>query len=82
MKDLVIMVGPPASGKSSFAKDTLVSHGYMWINRDTLNTPAKCLRATEEAMKAGKNVVIDNTNPSRSARADYIDLAKEEGMYM
>nr|XP_054763996.1 bifunctional polynucleotide phosphatase/kinase-like [Lytechinus pictus] len=79
VKDLVIMVGPPASGKSTFAKAMLVSNGYEWINRDTLNTPAKCFKATEAAISAGKNVVIDNTNPSKSARADYIDLAKEAG---
>lgn len=79
VKDMVLMVGPPASGKSSFAKDKLVSQGYTWINRDTLNTPAKCLKATLEAVGAGKNVVIDNTNPSKAVRADYIDVAKEAG---
>ncbi|XP_071505647.1 uncharacterized protein F21D5.5-like [Diadema antillarum] len=78
-KDLVLMVGPPASGKSFFAKRFLVPHGYTWVNRDTLNTPAKCLKATADAIQAGKCVVVDNTNPSKSTRGDYIDLAKEAG---
>ncbi|XP_072032231.1 bifunctional polynucleotide phosphatase/kinase-like isoform X2 [Amphiura filiformis] len=71
-KELIIMVGPPASGKSSFARQYLVPHGYVQVNRDTLKTPAKCLAATKAAIKEGKSVVIDNTNPSVSARADYI----------
>ncbi|XP_022101659.1 bifunctional polynucleotide phosphatase/kinase-like [Acanthaster planci] len=74
-KELVIMVGLPASGKSSFVKKYLLPHGYVHVNRDTLTTPAKCLAATKEAIKNGQSVVIDNTNPSVSARSDYIDLA-------
>ena len=42
--ELVLMAGPPASGKSSFAKTYFLSHGYEWVNRDILSTPAKCLK--------------------------------------
>ena len=73
------MVGPPASGKSTFSERYLVPHGYIRVNRDTLKTPAKCLAATKTAIKEGKNVVVDNTNPSDSARADYINEAKKAG---
>ncbi|XP_038049608.1 bifunctional polynucleotide phosphatase/kinase-like [Patiria miniata] len=75
-KELIIMVGIPASGKSSFVRKYLLPHGYSHVNRDTLNTPAKCIAATKEAIKSGKSVVVDNTNPSKAARSDYIDLAK------
>ena len=74
--DMVIMRGPPASGKSSFCEKYLCSAGYVRINRDTLKTKAKCLKAAKEAMKSGKNVVIDNTNPDSAARAPYIEIAK------
>lgn len=32
-------------------------------------------------MKEGKSVVVDNTNPSISARADFLDLASKTGNY-
>ncbi|ETO15489.1 hypothetical protein RFI_21873 [Reticulomyxa filosa] len=75
--DVVIMHGPPAAGKSTFVKRYLISQGYEWINRDTLNTQAKCLKAAEAALKAGKNVVIDNTNPDPTSRKPYAALAKK-----
>jgi len=76
-QEMLIFVGMPASGKSSFAKKYLEPKGYVWINRDTLKTPAKCLKAAEAALEKGKSVVIDNTSPTTADRANYINLAKE-----
>ena len=45
--------------------------GYVWVNRDTLKTAAKCLKVAREALADGKSVVIDNTNPSGVARQEY-----------
>lgn len=75
-QEVVILQGPPASGKSTFARRYFRPHNYEIINRDTLQTPAKCLKAAREALDQGKSIVIDNTNPSADARSDYIELAK------
>lgn len=75
-QEMVILCGFPASGKSTFSKTYLVPKGYFWVNRDTLKTPARCLKAAEEALAAGKSVVVDNTNPSKGARAEYIAIAR------
>jgi bifunctional polynucleotide phosphatase/kinase len=79
-QELVVMVGPPASGKSTFRKRYLESSGYVVVNRDTLKTMEKCVKVAKEAIKAGKSVVADNTNPSASARASFIEVAKEAGI--
>lgn len=73
--DLVILVGMPGCGKSSFIKKHLLPMSYVVINRDTLKTPEKCLAAATEALAAGRRVAIDNTSPSRESRAPYIQLA-------
>jgi len=70
----------PASGKSSYAKHNLEPHGYYWVNRDTLKTPAKCLKACQAALAEGKSVVIDNTSPTAADRKQYIALAKAKGV--
>jgi len=76
-QEMIIFVGFPGSGKSSFYRRNYGSNSkYVHINRDTLLTKAKCLKAVKEALQTGKSVVVDNTNPSASARAEYISLAR------
>jgi bifunctional polynucleotide phosphatase/kinase len=73
-KEMIILVGPPASGKSTIAKK-LSNHTR--INRDTLKTKAKCLSACKKAIANEENIIIDNTNPDTLAREPYITLAKK-----
>lgn len=76
-QELILMVGCPASGKSTFTKRYLVPAGYVQVNRDTLTTPARCQKETEKAMKEGKSVCVDNTNPKSADRGAYIAMAKQ-----
>jgi bifunctional polynucleotide phosphatase/kinase len=73
--EMVILIGPPASGKSTFSE--LHYPTYVRINRDIEKTDAKCLKKTEDALKKNKSVIIDNTNPSAKARQNYIELANK-----
>jgi bifunctional polynucleotide phosphatase/kinase len=74
--ELIIMCGFPGSGKTSYVKKNIVDkHAYEWINQDTLKTLQKCLKATQTAILAKSNIVIDNTNLDVETRKKYIDLA-------
>lgn len=75
-----MFVGMPATGKSTFAATHLIPNGYVWVNRDTLKTPAKCLKAVKTALNEGKSVVVDNTSPQADKRQDYIQAAKAAGV--
>ncbi|OCF43278.1 polynucleotide kinase 3'-phosphatase [Kwoniella heveanensis CBS 569] len=76
--EIVLFVGPPASGKSSFFRKHFAPNGYQHINQDTLGTRDRCLRAAEIAVaKEGKKVVVDNTNRNRETRAHWIRLASK-----
>ena len=72
---MVVMVGRPASGKSTITKHYFIPNGYVQINRDTIGTKEKCHKVTTSALKDGKSVVVDNTNPTKAGRKEYIDLA-------
>lgn len=76
VQTMVLMHGMPASGKSSFVRRHLMPRGYICINQDTMQTYARCARATREALAGGYSVVIDNTNPNQKARAKYIEIGK------
>lgn len=75
--EMVILVGKQASGKSHLCENYFVPNGYQRINRDTLGTVAKCEKVARETLKAGKSVIIDNTNPSIEDRKKFIEIAKE-----
>lgn len=81
-KEMVIMVGYPASGKTTIAKriqevgylDGLV---YDIVNRDKLKTNTVCLEMCENSLKNNNNVIIDNTNPDKKTREEYIKLGQK-----
>lgn len=75
-KHLVVLMGAPASGKSSIARQ---NHGYVLINRDTMKTDAKMRKTFEAALSAGQSVVVDNTNPLAATRRPWLDAAKAAG---
>ncbi|KAJ6654844.1 hypothetical protein lerEdw1_006533 [Lerista edwardsae] len=78
--ELVVAVGFPASGKSTFLKQHLVSVGYAYANRDTLGSWQKCVASCQAALQSGKSVVVDNTNPDPESRCRYTECAKEAGV--
>ncbi|CAG8487177.1 8954_t:CDS:10 [Diversispora eburnea] len=84
--EIIVFVGYPASGKTTFANkcdglqcihDFNLIHSENIFTQDTLKTKAKCVKTCEEALKKSKPVVIDNTNPDVENRKMYIDLAKK-----
>jgi bifunctional polynucleotide phosphatase/kinase len=71
-ESVIVLVGFPGSGKSSYAKKL---DGYEVINQDTLKTKAKVLKKVESCMVRKTKCVIDSTNVSKENRKEYIDLA-------
>lgn len=75
--EVVVAVGFPGAGKSTFLQEHLVSAGYIHVNRDTLGSWQRCVSSCEAALRQGKRVVIDNTNPDVPSRARYIQCARD-----
>ena len=69
---MIVMVGYPGSGKSSFCKRHLNS--YERINLDELKNYSKCVSLIEASLSGGKSVVIDNTCPDPASRKKYVGI--------
>lgn len=77
VKEVVLLVAPPASGKSTLAR-ALELHGYTRINQDELGSLKKCLDVAREHIQAGrKQLVVDNTNLSKDTRMQWQALARD-----
>ncbi|KAJ1644004.1 DNA kinase/phosphatase Pnk1 [Coemansia erecta] len=75
---LVILVGPPASGKSTFSGNQLGPLGFEQFAMDA-KTRKKCEAAVKEALVAGRYVVVDNTNPDETTRGSFVKIAAAAG---
>ena len=77
--ECVILIGLPASGKSTFfRRQFAATHDH--VSKDLLRHNRRPQRRQEELMAAslasGRSVVVDNTNPSRAVRAPLIAIAR------
>lgn len=82
-RELIIMVGFPASGKSTYAKLILNNHPdqYEIVSGDEFKTEKKIIKKINEIIKNNnKNIIVDSTNVSKKKREPLIQLAKENGL--
>lgn len=75
---MVILIGYPASGKSTYAK-LFEEQGYVVCNNDTTGSGAKTLKLCESTLKTENSVVIDNLNNTVDARSKYLKIADKYG---
>ncbi|KAF1358366.1 PNK3P-domain-containing protein [Lizonia empirigonia] len=79
--DIVLLVGSPGAGKSSFYWKHLQPLGYCRVNQDILKTREKCVKAATALIEEGKSVVLlDNTNADQDVRAVWVNLAKKHSI--
>lgn len=77
MKELILLVGPPGSGKTTIS-DQLRENHYIWINQDTQGKSGH-LNDFNTAVHLEANIVVDRMNFSKEQRARYLSVAKENG---
>ena len=79
--DVVIIMGPPAAGKSTVAA-RFAAEGYHRLNRDEAGGALRSLMpALDCAIHDGATrIVLDNTYVSRKARAEVIHAASAHGL--
>ncbi|KAM7196907.1 Polynucleotide kinase 3 phosphatase domain containing protein [Naviculisporaceae sp. PSN 640] len=76
-KDIILFVGSPGAGKSTFYQRYLKPLGYERVNQDTLGTREKCFKAAGDFLSEGDSIVIDNTNPDPNTRGQWVSLARK-----
>lgn len=80
-QELVIMVGYPGSGKTTFVQNNFISlSNYKILHGDDLKTEAKIKSSLITNLELGKSVLIDATNPSKEKRRIFINIAKERNI--
>lgn len=76
MKTLVIMCGPPGSGKSTYAKTNLPEFTY--INQDSQGKEGH-MRYFLQAIAEGEDIVVDRMSFNKQQRDNYLNPAKANG---
>jgi bifunctional polynucleotide phosphatase/kinase len=82
-KIVILMVGPPASGKSTLAKLLVAQRDDVkYINQDELGNKANCMRRYQTCLdklyKQSGVIIVDNTNPSRQVRREYLSKIDDD----
>jgi predicted kinase len=78
MAEVAVLIGLQASGKTTFYRQVLAAT-HTHVSKDSFrrvrNRQAKQMRLIDEALSAGHNVAVDNTNPSPQEWQPIIELA-------
>ncbi|OWM81694.1 hypothetical protein CDL15_Pgr007732 [Punica granatum] len=82
---VVILVGAPGSGKSTFCENVMRASHRPWVRvcQDIIGngksgTKAQCLKSATSALDDGKSVIIDRCNLDREQRAEFVKLGNPQ----
>jgi len=78
-KEVIIMVGYPASGKSTIAKNVYEKAGYHILSGDVLKTAPAMIKAAAKVV-ATQSVVFDSTAGTKAKREQFIEFAKAHSL--
>lgn len=85
MSELVIFVGLPGSGKSTYYQANFAAT-HVHVSKDLMgkgkSADTKMFVMIRDALAAGKDVVVDNTNPTIQVRAPLIALGRQFGAHV
>lgn len=76
--ELVLFIGIPGVGKSSFFRERFFDT-HVRVNLDMLRTRHRERLLFQACVQAKQPLVVDNTNPAVSDRARYIEPARAAG---
>jgi tRNA uridine 5-carbamoylmethylation protein Kti12 len=76
--EAVLFIGIPGSGKTTLYRERFFDT-HVRVSRDMLKTRSRELALIGACLKTPQSFVIDDTNATKSTRADYVDAAKEAG---
>jgi predicted kinase len=79
--EVAILIGLQASGKTTFYHQVLATHEHVskdaWPN--ARRRQDRQLRLIDETLAAGRDVAVDNTNPSAAEWQPIIEVARAHG---
>ena len=82
MAELVILVGLPGAGKTSFHRDRFTGT-HVHVSKDLLRNrrdkQTHQLALIDEALAAGRSVVVDNVNATVADRAALLEVGRRHG---
>jgi predicted kinase len=80
--ELIVFTGLPASGKTSFYRERFAA-SHVHISKDAWpnarKREARQRRLIDEHLRAGRSVVVDNTNPTPAERGPLIAIGRTLG---
>ena len=79
-QQVVVMVGYPASGKSTWIRNNLNSEQFQRIDGDSLKTQPKMIKEGERIIGLGGSPVFDATHGTVEKRAKIIEWARKHGL--
>jgi len=71
-KEIIVMVGYPASGKSSIVDIIINKYDYKIVSQDICKTKIKMLKQFQKYIDNNYSIIIDNTNLTPEIRKQFI----------
>lgn len=75
-QEMIILVGPPASSKSSWAKKWSETNNYSIVCQDDVKTKIKFINFINNELNKKKSVIVDRLNACVKDRSELIEIAK------